>query len=114
MNILISKEIRDLVIKLHDQVLAKKQAEYSKYQLLQTIKSKVDNAFKIEKEANLKANIKKAISYMSIGKDKPCLHKWKHGYILDLIVFCERCESEAGQVYKGMPYKDQCKLVSKS
>ena len=56
-----SKEIRDLGIKLHDQVLAETQAEYSNYQLLQIIKSKVDNAFKIEKESNLKANIKKAI-----------------------------------------------------
>ena len=40
-----------------------------------------------------------------------CLHDWKHGYTLDLVVFCTKCNKDADEVYKGMPYNEQCRLV---
>jgi hypothetical protein len=40
-----------------------------------------------------------------------CLHNWKHGYTLEPVVFCTKCNKDADQVYKGMTYNEQCRLV---
>ena len=41
-----------------------------------------------------------------------CEHNWAHGYLGDMLVFCTKCNKDADEVYKNMPYKDQCKLVN--
>lgn len=40
-----------------------------------------------------------------------CSHDWKHGYTLEPVVFCSVCNKDADEVYKGMTYNEQCRLV---
>jgi hypothetical protein len=40
-----------------------------------------------------------------------CLHNWKHGYTLEPVVFCTKCNKDADEVYKGMTYNEQRRLV---
>lgn len=40
-----------------------------------------------------------------------CKHVWKHGYTMDVVVFCEKCNKDWDEVYKEMPYYDAIRLV---
>lgn len=53
------------------------------------------------------------------GKSEPisyeyttdCRHIWKHGYTLEPVVYCEKCNKYAGQIYNRMPYDEQIRLI---
>ena len=46
-----------------------------------------------------------------VSSSVACKHVWKHGYTLEPVVFCKNCNKDADQVYIGMPYNEQIRLV---
>jgi len=43
--------------------------------------------------------------------ENKCNHKWAHGYTLEPVVFCERCNKDWDEVYLDMSYQTARKLV---
>lgn len=46
-------------------------------------------------------------------EDVKCNHVFIYGYLGDIIVFCKNCNKDADEIYKGIPFIDQEKLISK-
>jgi len=42
---------------------------------------------------------------------KECDHEFKYGYTMDIVVYCIKCKKEADEIYKGMKFNQQEKLV---
>jgi hypothetical protein len=54
------KEIREIAIKIYDQVLDESQEEYPTIEMLKVLKSRTDNAIKIYQQSKIKSAIKNA------------------------------------------------------
>ena len=64
------------------------------------------------KEAeNLQTAETQALNIPVVSSSVACKHVWKHGYTLEPVVFCKNCNKDADQVYIGMPYNEQIRLV---
>ena len=44
-------------------------------------------------------------------KDDNCKHEWAHGYTMDVVVFCKKCNKDWDEVYEEMPYDEAVRLV---
>ena len=40
-----------------------------------------------------------------------CKHEWAHGYTVEPIVYCKKCNRDIDEVYKGLPYNEATKIV---
>ena len=64
-----------------------------------------------KKAENLNTSPKPSLDIAGVSSSVACKHVWKHGYTLEPVVFCKNCNKDADQVYIGMPYNEQIRLV---
>lgn len=48
---------------------------------------------------------------MKTEENAKCDHVFEYGYLGDIIVFCKKCNKDADEIYKDMPFIDQEKLI---
>jgi predicted Zn-dependent protease with MMP-like domain len=57
-------------------------------------------------------NQKQEIEKLLQEEYEKCEHKFRHGEVLgDVVVFCEHCNRNADEIFKGMSYELQERLV---
>ena len=68
----------------------------------------------LEKRSNTESEINYQLDLWQREDDfKLCEHKFERGYVSDMCVYCIKCNKDADEIYPGMSFTDQLKLVCK-